>query len=904
MNQIFIKQLLYLCLFMSSCYLIAPQVIAQEVLSLSLVQQNDKKTRSDLKIPDKALVFEIENKIISNLGKILSNRLRIDLENSFQWDIELYEVQLLSAEYHSEMMVTHKDRILFPSHNVRFYQGHLSGDPASSVSLTVTDQTFHLMVNEPGSTYYIEPLKALYDNSPEGQFIMYNSSEIDQNHNTICHHDEKNKMKDRLKKQVDHSMTCVEIDMAIALDYSYVKQNFLDAQSAINQSLNVLHMVAVDFQDQFNTDIHFRVSEHVVSNCLTCDPWTSSSDVVLLLDDFSAWAQDGGFNQDHDLGQLWTSRDLHKDLNHSYVGYSHKGSVCSDQSYHILEDLQINDWKRRVLCSHEIGHNLNCSHDPHGSNTIMSPTLVDANTWSENSKLNINQFIDQASCLTPCIDQSCETIKNISIIDFSNTSLVLDWDPVSNGSYQTVLKNLSTDSIVLDTMTNTTELEVDQYFPPCQEFELEIKNLCSNGMASSSKKSLFHTSNDQQIEILHISTAECIPGEVSQYRLDIEIEHRSLLGTPFYVDINDISYTQYFSSSPQTISIDHLISLTPQISSIDIYSNHNGLKSCVSTSTFQSPNQFCDLLITENFNQCVLPSDWDVTSTNLSYFSYPYDWGIGDEMRPILNYAKEDNSPSDLTIDGSCMAYFDDDVFSSINYTGVIELYSPAYDISQYENNTISIDYIFHSFDDAKNGNASYFSIEAWDGHEWISLLYDDENLCPWSDVWDAQCVTQFSSHIDTLRNQNFQIRFIYSDGNSGDWTGMVALDNFILEGSNPVYIGCTDPSATNYNSEALIDDESCYSCHNGVMDGLEIGIDCGGPDCEGCIYPCDTPLMEIHEVEEYKTYENADTILIDAMINLTGINIYPGQVAIMNPGFEVTDGITIELSISPCDEE
>ncbi|MEM9547531.1 MAG: Kazal-type serine protease inhibitor domain-containing protein [Bacteroidota bacterium] len=44
--------------------------------------------------------------------------------------------------------------------------------------------------------------------------------------------------------------------------------------------------------------------------------------------------------------------------------------------------------------------------------------------------------------------------------------------------------------------------------------------------------------------------------------------------------------------------------------------------------------------------------------------------------------------------------------------------------------------------------------------------------------------------------------------------------------------LGCTDPSAHNYNSLATVDDGSCMTCYDGAMNGDEEGIDCGG-SCE-----------------------------------------------------------------------
>lgn len=46
---------------------------------------------------------------------------------------------------------------------------------------------------------------------------------------------------------------------------------------------------------------------------------------------------------------------------------------------------------------------------------------------------------------------------------------------------------------------------------------------------------------------------------------------------------------------------------------------------------------------------------------------------------------------------------------------------------------------------------------------------------------------------------------------------------------------GCTDPSAHNYNPAATVDDGSCQTCSDGIQNGDETGVDCGGVLCGPC---------------------------------------------------------------------
>jgi len=67
----------------------------------------------------------------------------------------------------------------------------------------------------------------------------------------------------------------------------------------------------------------------------------------------------------------------------------------------------------------------------------------------------------------------------------------------------------------------------------------------------------------------------------------------------------------------------------------------------------------------------------------------------------------------------------------------------------------------------------------------------------------------------------------------SGSGTGLPTdfpLDNVPLTGS-----GCTDPNAHNFCPYALEENGDCIDCADGVMNGDEIGIDCGGILCQPC---------------------------------------------------------------------
>ncbi len=83
---------------------------------------------------------------------------------------------------------------------------------------------------------------------------------------------------------------------------------------------------------------------------------------------------------------------------------------------------------------------------------------------------------------------------------------------------------------------------------------------------------------------------------------------------------------------------------------------------------------------------------------------------------------------------------------------------------------------------------------------------------------------------------------------------------------------GCTDELAHNYNAAATDDDGTCETCSDGVLNGDETGIDCGGVLCEPCSN-CDgiEVLVEIN----FDDYADETSWVIT---NEEGLNIASGE--------------------------
>ncbi len=72
---------------------------------------------------------------------------------------------------------------------------------------------------------------------------------------------------------------------------------------------------------------------------------------------------------------------------------------------------------------------------------------------------------------------------------------------------------------------------------------------------------------------------------------------------------------------------------------------------------------------------------------------------------------------------------------------------------------------------------------------------------------------------------------------------------------------GCMDETAHNYNADAEVDDGSCETCTDGIMNGDETGVDCGGSLCAPCGDSCATALeISCGDVVSENTNDFSDT--------------------------------------------
>jgi PKD repeat protein len=331
------------------------------------------------------------------------------------WQITLQPNELRSSDYKLTELSESGPRDI-PGGRTKTYHGYLQNDHESKVSLTIFENTIYGFIKSNRGTYFIEPVHNFKKGGKSDQHVIYSTADVKPS-DRGCGATEMHKRKITAENEVLGAERALvpkhyALQLAIASDKSmFNKYGSVEAVEAHN--LGVINNIAANYDNEFDDSITFVVTQIYVVSGTANDPWTSSTVASELLFDFTDWAPTG-FTAPHDLGQLWTARDF----NSSTVGIAWIGTLCSEYGYHCLQDWSTNAHDLRVVTAHEIGHNLSAEHDAPGSNTIMAPTIVNTNTWSEASRLAISSSIAYSAPPGGCLSIFA---SNPPTADFSAT---------------------------------------------------------------------------------------------------------------------------------------------------------------------------------------------------------------------------------------------------------------------------------------------------------------------------------------------------------------------------------------------------------------------------------------------------------------------------------------------------
>jgi PKD repeat protein len=286
-------------------------------------------------------------------------------------------------------------------------KGYVKNDLGKSVRLTVNENFLYGYIETDKGVLNIEPAW-YFDREADKHLIVsyYDTATKKSAQPGTCdlHNHSENLEKD-IEAQVRNASRqigdCYIVDIALAADW-LMTDLFGSVGDVDDQICGVLNDVQGNYDDEFLDVVEFDLRDVFISDCSTCDPWTSSTNSGTLLNSFTNWGP-SGFSS-HDVATLWTARNL----NGSTIGVAWLGGTCTGSRYNVCEHFSNNSNLLRVLQAHELGHNFDAEHD-NGGGFIMSTSVNNTGTWSADSQLDVENFLPTAGCFGTCSSGSPPT---------------------------------------------------------------------------------------------------------------------------------------------------------------------------------------------------------------------------------------------------------------------------------------------------------------------------------------------------------------------------------------------------------------------------------------------------------------------------------------------------------------
>jgi PKD repeat protein len=334
--------------------------------------------------------------------------LSLRLNDSITWNLDLEHSGIISDKY-QVISATENGQTKHRGTHALPMQGKVQNVSNSRVSLTFNHGFIYGFVRLGQQTFFIEPLKHFEKQAASDMFVLYNTNDIKPGPDMTCGVKTTEKEESRLKQGLESRSTgqCKVIEYALASDFQMFTA-YGGNSGVENHNIGVLNNVQTNFDDEFADELQYEIVEQWISNCSSCDPWTSSTNAEILLQAFSEWGP-SGFSNTHDNASLWTKRDF----DGSTIGIAWLGTVCYSLRYNCLQDFTSNAAFKRVLMAHEIGHNFDATHNT----GIMAPAVSGATNWSLTSVTEIEAYYNSISCLAPCNNQPPNSDFSYEVLD-------------------------------------------------------------------------------------------------------------------------------------------------------------------------------------------------------------------------------------------------------------------------------------------------------------------------------------------------------------------------------------------------------------------------------------------------------------------------------------------------------
>ena len=235
-------------------------------------------------------------------------------------------------------------------------------------------------------------------------------------------------------------------------------------------------------------------------------------------------------------------------------------------------------------------------------------------------------------------------------------------------------------------------------------------------------------------------------------------------------------------------------------------------------------------LYLNNFNDCDFGNFWR------------YSW-LGDNAWQV-GYSENGNTASN-SMNGTCFAYFDDEILGEDTPYAGANLGVPAFDSRAYAEVWVEFDLIFR-----KANSYERFALNIWDGERvhTIQDFYEEVGGPEWSN-WNT---VRFDA--SGFRMDNMNIYFDYYDGDGWGW--YVGIDNVKVQVKGSLNDACQRAMPIDINQACVV-----VNNQNALNEGIAPA--CSNGDMTNSLwYTFTTPTAGLYKISSESNYNDILTVL------------------------------------------
>lgn len=355
---------------------------------------------------------------------------------------------------------------------------------------SIFENSYTLYIKNPTAEFYIEPLQKFDNTASKDAYVFYYAKDAINPDDLNCGFKESGSQdKNNLSPEAFRIGGCKTVELAFSVDYT-MYSTYSSINEAINRTLEVLNLTQANYTilNSLSDDVQFKVNEHYVVTCPTCNYWPPTLEIY---DNYSSFGSNAYrmFVNHYDLKIHWQNQGG----TGTTVGLGAYNICASTSSSNgigiaVVKNYVSNTNLIRCILSHEIGHNFGCVHT---SGYIMNATVSGSNSWAPESIVTINNSLANAICFEVCNVTACDNKKVSDIMvtpDIINDKINISWLSESGIDFKVRLYNYSTNTW---SPYNTFSYPANSTFYPftqvhCSDkYKVEITPVCSgiNGIS-------------------------------------------------------------------------------------------------------------------------------------------------------------------------------------------------------------------------------------------------------------------------------------------------------------------------------------------------------------------------------------------------------------------------------------